>query len=213
MFVKKGSGEFVFIQCYRYMIGCKADCKTSQKLKRGCLKFPKLALQIRLRKVLKAPKAKRALICRNWNLKQGHQKMVHGMMLPCSLHIDFLVLAKLVHRFVEPSELIVHQAFRVRFVGFGAEEDEWVNIKQAVRERSVPLEHSECQKVKAGDLVLCFQERRDQAIYYDAHIVEVQRRMHDIRGCRCLFLVRYDHDSTEEKVRLRRLCRRPTYQI
>ena len=46
---------------------------------------------------------------------------------------------------------------RVRFVGFGAEEDEWVNIKQAVRERSVPLEHSECQKVKAGDLVLCFQ--------------------------------------------------------
>ncbi|XP_050939494.1 protein SAWADEE HOMEODOMAIN HOMOLOG 1-like isoform X2 [Cucumis melo] len=155
--------------------------------------------------------AKRALICRNWNLKQGHQKMVHGMMLPCSLHIDFLVLAKLVHRFVEPSELIVHQA--CRFVGFGAEEDEWVNIKQAVRERSVPLEHSECQKVKAGDLVLCFQERRDQAIYYDAHIVEVQRRMHDIRGCRCLFLVRYDHDSTEEKVRLRRLCRRPTYQI
>lgn len=46
---------------------------------------------------------------------------------------------------------------RVRFVGFGAEEDEWVNIKQAVRERSVPLEHSECQKVKVGDLVLCFQ--------------------------------------------------------
>ncbi|TYK31224.1 protein SAWADEE HOMEODOMAIN-like protein 1-like isoform X2 [Cucumis melo var. makuwa] len=99
----------------------------------------------------------------------------------------------LTHRFLSSGEAEV----RVRFVGFGAEEDEWVNIKQAVRERSVPLEHSECQKVKAGDLVLCFQERRDQAIYYDAHIVEVQRRMHDIRGCRCLFLVRYDHDSTE----------------
>ncbi|XP_031739237.1 protein SAWADEE HOMEODOMAIN HOMOLOG 1 isoform X2 [Cucumis sativus] len=144
--------------------------------------------------VIKWTEMKRALICQNWNLKQGHQKMVHGMMLPCSLHIDFLVLAKL-------------------FVGFGAEEDEWVNIKQAVRERSVPLEHTECQKVKTGDLVLCFQERRDQAIYYDAHIVEVQRRMHDIRGCRCLFLVRYDHDNTEENVRLRRLCRRLTHQI
>ncbi|CAK9325507.1 unnamed protein product [Citrullus colocynthis] len=115
----------------------------------------------------------------------------------------------LTHRFLSSGEAEV----RVRFVGFGAEEDEWVNIKQAVRERSVPLEHSECQKVKAGDLVLCFQERRDQAIYYDARIVEVQRRMHDIRGCRCLFLVRYDHDSTEEKVRLRRLCRRPAHQI
>lgn len=46
---------------------------------------------------------------------------------------------------------------RVRFVGFGAEEDEWVNIKKAVRERSIPLEHSECHKVKVGDLVLCFQ--------------------------------------------------------
>ncbi|XP_004136226.1 protein SAWADEE HOMEODOMAIN HOMOLOG 1 isoform X1 [Cucumis sativus] len=115
----------------------------------------------------------------------------------------------LTHRFLSSGEAEV----RVRFVGFGAEEDEWVNIKQAVRERSVPLEHTECQKVKTGDLVLCFQERRDQAIYYDAHIVEVQRRMHDIRGCRCLFLVRYDHDNTEENVRLRRLCRRLTHQI
>lgn len=46
---------------------------------------------------------------------------------------------------------------RVRFVGFGAEEDEWVNVKNAVRERSVPLEHSECHKLKVGDLVCCFQ--------------------------------------------------------
>ena len=45
----------------------------------------------------------------------------------------------------------------VRFVGFGAEEDEWVNVKKAVRQRSIPLEHSECHKVKVGDLVLCFQ--------------------------------------------------------
>ena len=46
---------------------------------------------------------------------------------------------------------------RVRFVGFGAEEDEWVSIKKAVRERSIPLEHSECHMVNVGDLVLCFQ--------------------------------------------------------
>lgn len=46
---------------------------------------------------------------------------------------------------------------RVRFVGFGAEEDEWINVKNAVRERSIPLEHSECHKVKVGDLVCCFQ--------------------------------------------------------
>ncbi|XP_044463496.1 protein SAWADEE HOMEODOMAIN HOMOLOG 1-like isoform X2 [Mangifera indica] len=113
----------------------------------------------------------------------------------------------LAHRFVSSGEAEV----RVRFVGFGAEEDEWVNVKTAVRERSVPLEHSDCHRLKVGDLVLCFQERRDQAIYYDSHIVEIQRRMHDIRGCRCLFLIRYNHDNTEERVRLRRLCTRPTF--
>ena len=46
---------------------------------------------------------------------------------------------------------------RVRFVGFGAEEDEWVNIKRAIRERSVPLENTECSNLKVGDQVLCFQ--------------------------------------------------------
>lgn len=111
------------------------------------------------------------------------------------------------HRFLSSGEA----EFRLRFVGFGSEEDEWVNLKNAIRVRSLPLEHSECGKVKVGDLVLCFQERRDQAIYYDAHIVEIQRRVHDIRGCRCLFLIRYDHDNTEERVRLRRLCFRPAH--
>ncbi|XP_042496713.1 protein SAWADEE HOMEODOMAIN HOMOLOG 1 [Macadamia integrifolia] len=100
---------------------------------------------------------------------------------------------------------------RVRFIGFGAEDDEWVNVKKAVRERSLPLEPSECRKVKVGDLVLCFQERTDQSIYYDAHVSKIQRRLHDIRGCRCIFLIRYDHDNIEESVRLRRLCRRPSY--
>lgn len=32
-----------------------------------------------------------------------------------------------------------------------------MNVKNAVRERSVPLEHSECHKVQVGDLVCCFQ--------------------------------------------------------
>ncbi|KEH36079.1 putative Chromo domain, SAWADEE domain-containing protein [Medicago truncatula] len=111
----------------------------------------------------------------------------------------------LAHRFLSTGEPEV----RVRFVGFGAEEDEWVNIKNSVRERSVPFENTECSNLKVGDYVLCFQERRDQAIYYDAHIVEIQRRMHDIRGCRCHILIRYDHDNNEERVRLRRLCHRP----
>lgn len=113
----------------------------------------------------------------------------------------------LAHRFLDCGEAEV----RVRFVGFGADEDEWVNVKNAVRERSVPLEPSDCHKLKVGGHVLCFQERRDQGIHYDAHIAEIHRRMHDIRGCRCLFLVRYNHDNTEERVRLRRLCCRPTF--
>lgn len=97
----------------------------------------------------------------------------------------------------------------VRYVGFGREDDEWVNIKNDVRERSIPLEHSECQKVEVGDLVVCFQESRDQAKYYDAHVIEIERRLHDIRGCRCIFLIRYDHDNKEERVCLKRLCCRP----
>lgn len=102
---------------------------------------------------------------------------------------------------------------RVRFIGFGAEEDEWVNVKKAVRERSIPFENSDCQKVNVGDLLLCLQEKRDQSIYYDVHIIEIERKTHDIRGCRCIFLIRYDHDGTEERVRLRRLCRIPGRQI
>ena len=68
--------------------------------------------------------------------------------------------AGIVTFFVPSSSLMIYhslQEVRVRFAGFGAEEDEWVNVKKAVRERSVALEHSECQKVKVGDLVLCFQ--------------------------------------------------------
>ncbi|KAK3030258.1 hypothetical protein RJ639_039841 [Escallonia herrerae] len=97
----------------------------------------------------------------------------------------------------------------VRFAGFGAEEDEWVNIRSLVRQRSLPCESSECVAVLPGDLILCFQEGKEQALYFDAHVLDAQRRRHDVRGCRCRFLVRYDHDQSEEIVPLRKVCRRP----
>lgn len=98
----------------------------------------------------------------------------------------------------------------VRYIGFGTEEDEWVHVNN-VRERSVPLENSECNKVMVGDTVLCFQEKTDQARYYDAQVIDIQRKLHDIRGCRCIFLIHYEHNNSEESVRLKRLCCRPEY--
>ncbi|KAG0584145.1 hypothetical protein KC19_3G188900 [Ceratodon purpureus] len=98
---------------------------------------------------------------------------------------------------------------KVRFAGFGSEEDEWVNITNAVRQRSLPCETTECVAVLPGDLILCFQEGSEQALYFDADILDVQRRRHDVRGCRCRFWVRYRHDQTEEVVPLRKVCRRP----
>ncbi|CAI0440998.1 unnamed protein product [Linum tenue] len=97
----------------------------------------------------------------------------------------------------------------VRFSGFGPDEDEWLNVRKSVRQRSLPCEASECVAVLPGDLILCFQEGKDQALYYDAHVLDAQRRRHDVRGCRCRFLVRYDHDQSEEIVPLRKVCRRP----
>lgn len=49
------------------------------------------------------------------------------------------------------------QEVRVRFAGFRKEDDEWVNVERGVRERSIPLEPSECDRVNVGDLVLCFR--------------------------------------------------------
>lgn len=98
---------------------------------------------------------------------------------------------------------------RIRFSGFGVEEDEWINVKKCVRQRSLPCEVGECVAVLPGDLILCFQEGKEQALYFDAHILDAQRRRHDVRGCRCRFLVRYDHDQSEEIVSLKKICRRP----
>ena len=32
-----------------------------------------------------------------------------------------------------------------------------MNVKKGIRKRSIPLEPSECYRVRVGDLVLCFQ--------------------------------------------------------
>ncbi|QCD86577.1 protein SAWADEE HOMEODOMAIN HOMOLOG 2 [Vigna unguiculata] len=109
------------------------------------------------------------------------------------------------HRYLESHDPEV----LVRFAGFGPEEDEWINIRRHVRPRSLPCESSECVVVIPGDLILCFQEGKEQALYFDAHVLDAQRRRHDVRGCRCRFLVRYDHDQSEEIVPLRKICRRP----
>lgn len=115
------------------------------------------------------------------------------------------VAAFLSHRMFETGDPEV----RVRFSGFGVEEDEWINVRRCVRQRSLPCEAAECVAVLPGDLILCFQEGKEQALYFDAHVLDAQRRRHDIRGCRCRFLVRYDHDQSEEIVPLRKVCRRP----
>ncbi|XP_057963796.1 protein SAWADEE HOMEODOMAIN HOMOLOG 2 isoform X2 [Malania oleifera] len=115
------------------------------------------------------------------------------------------VASFLSHRYFETGDPEV----LVRFSGFGPEEDEWVNVRRHVRQRSLPCESSECVAVLPGDLILCFQEGKEQALYFDAHVLDAQRRRHDVRGCRCRFLVRYDHDQSEEIVPLRKVCRRP----
>ncbi|KAI3455481.1 hypothetical protein Pfo_012144 [Paulownia fortunei] len=121
----------------------------------------------------------------------------------------FDVASFLNYRVLSSGELVV----RVRFAGFGKEEDEWVSVKRAVRERSIPLEHSECDSVNVGDLVLCFREAEDHALYCDAHVVEIERKSHNSNGCTCIFVVRYDHDNVEDKVPVDKLCCRPTKSV
>ncbi|KAG6790298.1 hypothetical protein POTOM_006446 [Populus tomentosa] len=151
-----------------------------------------------------------------WNLKPNLVEMVHGENL--MLFQDYLVHFNFVtffarydvgtfqsHRYLDKGDPEV----LVRFAGFGPDEDEWLNVCKHVRQRSLPCEASECVAVLPGDLILCFQEGKDQALYFDAHVLDAQRRRHDVRGCRCRFLVRYDHDQSEEIVPLRKICRRP----
>ncbi|KEH18213.1 putative SAWADEE domain-containing protein [Medicago truncatula] len=101
---------------------------------------------------------------------------------------------------------------RVRYHGFGKDEDEWINVKYGVRQRSIPLEASECHKVKEGHLVLCFHVKSDYALYCDAIVLKIQRREHDSEECSCIFTVRFYHDKSEEEVRWDSLCCRPTQE-
>ncbi|KAL6585075.1 hypothetical protein OROMI_004364 [Orobanche minor] len=124
----------------------------------------------------------------------------------------FDVASFLTYKVLYSGELVV----RARFSGFGKEEDEWVSVKRAIRERSIPLENSECHKVDIGDLMLCytlnfvcgfydvilisdvdFQDSEDNALYCDAHVVEIERMPHDSDKCTCIFVVRYDYDNFE----------------
>lgn len=41
------------------------------------------------------------------------------------------------------------------------------------------------------------QERFDQAVYCDARVMEIQRKLHDASTCTCAFIVRYDHDFSQ----------------
>lgn len=118
----------------------------------------------------------------------------------------FDVASFLSYRFLHSGEMVV----RVRFSGFSKEEDEWVSLNRAVRERSIPLEHSECGRVNVGDLVLCFRENEDHALYCDAHVMEIERKAHDSSRCTCIFAVCFDHDNVECKVTAEKLCYRPT---
>lgn len=99
---------------------------------------------------------------------------------------------------------------RVRFSGFSHDQDEWVNVRKQLRERSIPLEASECDKVKVGDLVLCYRANEDHALYSDAHVLKIERQMHDKDYCSCTFVVRFEYDDAEMKVKCSEMCCRPS---
>lgn len=80
-------------------------------------------------------------------------------------------------------------------------------MRKVVRIHSLPCEATDCVAIKPGDLILCFREGKEKSIYFDAHVLDVQRKCHDARGCHCRLLIRYD--QAEERVPLRRFYRRP----
>ncbi|KAI3737660.1 hypothetical protein L2E82_27669 [Cichorium intybus] len=99
---------------------------------------------------------------------------------------------------------------RVRFSGFSHDQDEWVNVRKGLRERSIPLVPSECHKVKVGDLLLCFRANEDHALYSDAYLIRVERQLHDKDSCTCTFLVRFEYDNAEVEVQCNEVCCRPS---
>ncbi|KAL4560005.1 hypothetical protein LXL04_032153 [Taraxacum kok-saghyz] len=99
---------------------------------------------------------------------------------------------------------------RVRFSGFSHDQDEWVNVRKGLRERSIPLVPSECHKVKVGDLLLCYRANEDHALYSDAYLVRVERQLHDQESCTCAFVVRFEYDNAEVEVKCSEMCVRPS---
>lgn len=88
--------------------------------------------------------------------------MINFSCSSCVFHRPIIIMQHMIRRIVLFVREICNgfgcvQEVCIRYVGFGADEDEWVNVKKDVRERSVPFDHSECQNVKVGDLVVCFQ--------------------------------------------------------
>ncbi|CAA0826905.1 Protein SAWADEE HOMEODOMAIN HOMOLOG 1 [Striga hermonthica] len=126
-----------------------------------------------------------------------------------SVKFRFDVASFLSYKVLYSGELVV----RVRFSGFGKDEDEWVSVKRAVRERSIPLENSECHKVDIGDLMLCYREAEHNALYCDARVVEIERKPHGGNQCTCIFVVRYEDDYSEGKLSLDKLCCRPAKSV
>lgn len=112
-------------------------------------------------------------------------------------------------RVLNSGELMV----RVRFAGFDRQEDEWVSADKSIRERSIPLDPTECNYVNVGDQVLCYRVNEYLALYVDALVTGIERRSHDESGCTCVFNVRYDYDNVEDKVGCNNLCRRPTQSL
>ncbi|KAI3526867.1 hypothetical protein L1887_06133 [Cichorium endivia] len=66
---------------------------------------------------------------------------------------------------------------------------------QLLHERALHRRHLKLAQQIYASTVLCFQEKTDQARYYDAQVMDIQRKLYDIRGCRCIFLIRYEHDA------------------
>ncbi|KAK9069738.1 hypothetical protein SSX86_010132 [Deinandra increscens subsp. villosa] len=117
----------------------------------------------------------------------------------------FDVATFLTFRVMHSGELEV----RVRFSGFSHDQDEWVNVRSGIRERSIPLEASECHKVKVNDLLLCYRANEDHALYSDAHVIRIERQLHDKDNCTCTFLVRFEYDNAEVELKCSEICCRP----
>ncbi|OAE28495.1 hypothetical protein AXG93_115s1860 [Marchantia polymorpha subsp. ruderalis] len=71
----------------------------------------------------------------------------------------------------------------VRFSGFRSKDDEWVDVRTSLRERSLPCEASDCVAILPGDLVLCFQERPDHALHFDADVQETKSSYAQSSAC------------------------------